>query len=80
MLAGMSVVMPLGMLVDMLPVMLPDILSGILTVRLFGILAMKSTGKFISVASNQMVNNGCHCHNGTLTLLKHFSDRAILNI
>lgn len=46
----MSVVMLPGMLVDMLPVMLPNIPLDILEVRLFGMLAVKSTGKSMPVA------------------------------
>lgn len=45
MFAGMSVVMPPGMPVDMLSVMLPDIPLGVFEVRLLGMLAVKSTGK-----------------------------------
>lgn len=42
-LAGMSAIIPLGMPVDMPPVMLPDTLG----VRLFGMLLIKSKGKFV---------------------------------
>jgi len=49
MLAGMSVVMPPGMLADMPPVMLPDIPLGVFEVRLFGMLSVKSTGKSMCV-------------------------------
>lgn len=45
MFAGMSVAMPPGMLVDMPLVMLPDIPLDVLERRLFGMLAVKSTGK-----------------------------------
>lgn len=47
MLAGMSAVMPSGMLVDMSPIMLPDIPFGIPGVRSFGMPAMKSEGRFV---------------------------------